>query len=149
MNEDEEDFLIFDDFELIEEDTAPILHVKQKDDLYYYIEFDVFTRELTEISPVEIIQPRSFRHNIFVKKADSVIMDLLQAKIPSSKARVYFNPTTNEHDLIISNSKKQLGEYFFVQNKKDVQSPIHLDCNLVLKKISVILNTSEFKKFIS
>lgn len=150
MNEDEEDFLIFDDFEVIEEAATSILHVKQKNDLYYYIEFDIFSRELTEISPVEIVQPRSFRHNIFVRKKDSIIIDLLQAKIPISKVRVNFDPKTSEHDLIrFDQRKRKSGEYFFIQNKKDVRSPIHIDCNLVLKKISVTLNPDEFKKFIS
>ena len=150
MSENEDDLLIFDDFELVEDQQASILHTKQKEDLDYYIEFDVFTRELTEVSPVEIVQPRSFRHNIFVKKIDNTIKKLLAAKIPTSRVKVQFNPLTNEHDLVVENkSKRFYDEYFFIQNKKDTRSPIHLDCNTVLKQVVVNLNSDEFKKYIS
>jgi hypothetical protein len=150
MSENEDDLLAFDDFELVEDEQASILHTKNKDDIDYYIEFDVFTREVTEISPVEIIQPRSFRHNIFIKKIDDIIKKVLQSKIPTSRIKAWFNPVTNEHDLVVSNSyKKAFDEYFFVQNQKDIRSPIHLDCNLILKKTTVLFNTDEFKKYIS
>lgn len=148
MSENDDDFLIFEDFDLVDDESS-ILHTKKKDDVYYYIEFDIFTRELTEISPVEIIHPRSFRHNIFVKKSNDTIKKLLNSRIATSKVKVYFNPITNEHDLVISHYKKSFGEYFFVQNKKDVPSPIHLDCDLILKNISVTFNNDEFKRFIS
>lgn len=150
MSENEDDLLVFDDFELIEDEQASILHTKKKEDIDYYIEFDVFTGEVTEISPVEIIQPRSFRHNIFVKKVNDTIKKILHSKIPVSRIKAWFNPTTNEHDLTITNRyRKAFDEYFFVQDRKDLRSPIHLDCNLVLKRTTAIFNTEEFKKYIS
>lgn len=150
MSENEDDLLTFDDFELVEDERASILHTKSKEDIYYYIEFDVFTRQVTEISPVEIIQPRSFRHNIFVKKLDDTIKKILHSKIQTSRIRAWFNPSTGEHDLAISSRyKKTVDEFFFIQNQKDLRSPIHLDCNLILKKTTVVFNTDEFKKYIS
>jgi hypothetical protein len=151
MNENEDDdLLIFDDFELVEDQELSILHTKKKELPEYYIEFDVFTREVTEISPVQIIQARSFRHNIFVKKEDDILKKILYSKLPPSKVKAWFNPITNEHDLVLNTRRNNVADqFFFVQNKKDVPGPIHLDCDLIRKCIRVTFSSEEFKKYIS
>ena len=151
MNENEDDdLLIFEDFELVEDQELSILHTKKKEQAEYYIEFDVFTREVTEISPIQITQTRSFRHNIFVKKEDDILKKILYSKLPPSKVKAWFNPITNEHDLVVSaRRRKNAEQFFFVQNKKDVAGPIHLDCDLIRKCVRVTFSSEEFKKYIS
>jgi hypothetical protein len=108
-----------------------------------YVEYDKLTSLPVAVSPVEI-QPSAKRNSIAVVDASTVTTRLFQNKLSLSKLIIKKNQTTGRLELS-ENQQRRKGEFDFIFATAAEKSFIHLQCDVVTKKILVIFDYNIFK----
>lgn len=138
------------DDEQEEFDIQPRLLKRRENKLkIFYVEYDRLTRHIVEITPEVKTKPSSIKNLILTTNKVDLVADVFSGKCPISKISVVYDREKKQHDIILNTSLFEKTEFDYIFASMDSVGPVHLYCDLVFKKIRIVVDYDKLKKYIS
>jgi hypothetical protein len=147
LDEEQTSDILLQDYEF---DVQPrLLRKKEKKELEFFVEYDKLTNSIIEITPEKREAASSLRYGIFVTKQENIINKIFDGRIPLSRLHVKHNKDRSKEITLESPSYlKSEFDYVFVPDDNP-EAVVHVYCDIVLKKISVVLDYEKLKRYMS
>lgn len=138
------------DDEQEEFDIQPRLLKRRENKLkVFYVEYDRLTRHIVEITPEVKSKPSSIKNLILTTAKVDLVADVFSGKCPISKISVVYDREKKQHDIILNTTLFEKTEFDYVYAAMDNVGPVHLYCDLIFKKIRIVVDYDKLKKYIS
>lgn len=142
-----------DNFVVDEEefDLQPrLLKTKNVKQQTYYVEYDRFTNSVIEITTTKKSGPSAIRNGVITVTENEIITKILSGTLHIGAVTVTFDKTTKKRSLSVIGRHSEHSEfdYVFATFSDDI-APIHLECDIVFKKIKIHVNYDKLKEFLS
>jgi len=146
LNEDQVSDIILQEYEF---DVQPrLLRKKEKKQIEFYVEYDKLTNDIIEITP-QHKQPSTLKHGVFTTKQSDLINKIFDGKLPLSKIHIKHKNRT-EKELTVGHGFNGRSEFDYIfANYNSDRAPLHIYCDIVMKKISVNLDYQKMKQYLS
>lgn len=128
-----------------------LLKKKAAKEINYWVEYDKFTRSLVEIT-MSKKEKIPFRNAIFKSNDAELISKILSGEIHIGSVVVQIDKEQNTKKLIVQKRKVQQEnefDYVFASLYDDVKGPLHIECDVVFKKIILTVDYVKLKQFLS
>jgi hypothetical protein len=124
-----------------------ILRTRSPKNITYYIEYDKLTGGVLTISP-EVIQTDSPRTLVLEQPANEIITNVFGSKVPMASLRVVYDQKTKTK-LLTKQSDLVYNEFAYSHPDSELKQFVHLNVDVVSKRIRVKLRSDQFKEQIT
>lgn len=131
-------------------DVQPRLLKRRENKLkVFYVEYDRLTRHIIEITPEAKAKPSNIKNLLLTTTKIDLVADVFSGKCPISKISVVYDREKKQHDIVLNTTLFEKTEFDYVFASVDNVGPVHLYCDLVFKKIRIVVDYDKLKKYIS
>ena len=131
-------------------DVQPRLLKRRENKLkVFYVEYDRLTRHIIEITPEAKSKPSNIKNLLLTTTKIDLVADVFSGKCPISKISVIYDREKKQHDIVLNTTLFEKTEFDYVFASVDNVGPVHLYCDLVFKKIRIVVDYDKLKKYIS
>lgn len=131
-------------------DIQPRLLKRRENKLkVFYVEYDRLTRHIVEITPEVKSRPSNIKNLILTTAKVDLVADVFSGKCPISKISVVYDREKKQHDIILNTTLSEKTEFDYVFATMENVGPVHLYCDLIFKKIRIVVDYDKLKKYIS
>lgn len=142
-----------DNFVVDEEefDLQPrLLKTKNAKQQTYYVEYDRFTNSVIEITTTKKSGAGSIRNGVITVTENEIITKILSGTLHIGAVTVIFDKTTKKRSLSVIGRHSEHSEFDYVfATFSDDAAPIHLECDVIFKKIKIHVNYDKLREFLS